>query len=414
LFFCGNLHHLRIMDMRLASFFASLGLATVLVFAAWKEIRRPNAVAITPTLTGQVEYCVTCHADLPEISASHPLKAFGCVTCHGGDGLSLDRNQAHSGMHGGANPSALDVVQASCGGDACHSGAPDQQRDHIQRVTTSIQATYASAISQMRYAFGAQPNLKAQMGVYAIGGLSAFDPAKEKSPAIQIFAQNCLNCHISATPMPGSQYARFTGCSACHTPPPDGKDKNIHQLSTAVAYTQCNTCHNRGNYSLGDIQFHPRTDQPADRLHDYYQPIAQFTRCEYTLDCADCHTRLEIMGDGQIHGSQKDIQYIQCRTCHGTLTERPLSRTISDPNDLALRMAFLNPVINLKVGDTILVTSKGEPLWNTRLLPDGNYELFGKATGQRFVFRPVMDSVCQQNPDQQASQYCHQCHAVAR
>jgi len=402
--------------MRLTSFFASLALLTVLAFAAWIEIHRPQAAAITPTLTGRVEYCVSCHAGLHEISPSHPLQAFGCVTCHGGDGLSLDKNLAHSNMRGGANPSALEVVEASCGGDTCHSGAPDQQRDHIQRVTTSIQSTYTGAIAQIRYAFGAQPDLKARMGVYAIPGLSAFDPAREKSPALQTFAENCLNCHISAAPLPGSQYARFSGCSACHSPAPGEQDQdhNVHQLTTAIAYTRCNSCHNRGNYSLGDIQFHPRADQPEDRLHDYYQPIAQFTRCEYTLECADCHTRQEIMGDGQIHGSKKDIQYIQCRTCHGTLTKPPLTRTIGDPNDLALRMAFLNPVIDLKGGDTILVTEKGEPLWNTRLLPDGSFEIFGKATRQRFIFKPVIGSACQQNPEQQESRYCHECHAVER
>ena len=400
--------------MRLASFIASFVLLVILVFAGWKDSSRPNVLALTPSLTGRVEYCVTCHNDLPEISASHPLQAFGCVTCHGGDGLALDKQQAHRNMVGGANPAALGVVQTACGGESCHSGSPDQQRDHIQRVKTSIQSTYAGAIAQMRYAFGAQPDLKARMGVYAIEGLSSFDPSQEKSPALQTFAQNCLNCHISSEPRPEAQYTRLSGCSACHTPAPSGPDQTIHKLTSTIAYTQCNTCHNRGNYSLGDIQFHPRTDQPLDRLHDYYQPIAQFTRCEYTLDCVDCHTRLEIMGDGQIHGSKKDIQYMQCRTCHGTPTELPLTRTISDPNDLALRMVFLNPVIDLKVGDTILVTDKGEPLWNTRLLPDGNYELTGKATRQNFIFRPVMGSACQQNPEQQESRYCHECHAINR
>ncbi len=317
--------------MRPASFFISFSLLVILVYAAWKESNRPNALAITPTLTGRVEYCVTCHQDLPEISASHPLQAFGCVVCHGGDGLALDKNQAHREMYGGANPSALNVVETACGGETCHSGAPDQQRDHIQRVKSSIQETYAGAIAQMRYAFGAQPDLKARMGVNAVGSLAAFDPTQEKSPALQTFAQNCLNCHISSEPSPEAQNARFSGCSACHTPSPNRPDQTVHKLTTAVAYTQCNTCHNRGNYSLSDIQFHPRTDQPFDRLHDYYQPIAQFTRCEYTLDCVDCHTRLEIMSDGQIHGSKKDIQYVRCRTCHGTLTELPKTQTISDP-----------------------------------------------------------------------------------
>jgi hypothetical protein len=96
------------------------------------------------------------------------------------------------------------------------------------------------------------------------------------------------------------------------------------------------------------------------------------------------------------------------------LDELPLTRTIQSPDDLALRMAFLNSVIDLKVGDTILVTNKGEPLWNIRQLADGTYEMFGKATGQRFTFRAVKGTACQQIPDQQESQYCHECHAVER
>jgi hypothetical protein len=82
-------------------------------------------------------------------------------------------------------------------------------------------------------------------------------------------------------------------------------------------------------------------------------------------------------------------------------------------------MAFLNPVIDLKVGDTILMTSKGEPLWNIRLINGENggpltYELFSKATGERFSFNPVIGSTCQQDPTQQSSNTCHECHSVER
>ena len=132
------------------------------------------------------------------------------------------------------------------------------------------------------------------------------------------------------------------------------------------------------------MDFVERTDQPTDRLNDYYQPIAQFVLCEYTLDCVDCHTRVEAMGDGDLHSNKKEIQYIQCKTCHGTPDELPLTKTLTDPKDIAFRLAFLNPVVDLKIGDTILVTEKGEPLWNTRVLPDGTYEMVGKATRQLF------------------------------
>jgi hypothetical protein len=400
-------------------FLAALLLLITSGMVFWMQEQNPTPVAITPSLTGQTEYCLTCHADIPEISQSHPVATFGCVLCHGGEPMALEADLAHSSMRGGANPSDLSVVEASCGGEQCHSGTSQANRDHIQRVTTSLQATYAGAIAQVRYAFGAQPDLTARMGVYAVDGLTAFDPEAETSSALQQFGENCMNCHLSAQPMEGEEYNRWTGCSACHSPKPRTDGTQVHQLTTGVGYAQCNACHNRGNYNLADMQFHARTDNPADRLHDYYQPIAQFTRCEYTLDCVDCHTRQEAMGDGHIYNNKKEIQYVRCKICHGTMDALPLTHTITSEDDFALRMAFLNPVIDLKVGDTILMTEKGEYLWNMRVLAATaggypTYELFSKATGDRFTFNPVMGTTCQQNPEQQNSQYCHECHSIER
>ena len=62
----------------------------------------------------------------------------------------------------------------------------------------------------------------------------------------------------------------------------------------------------------------------------------------------------------------------------------------------------------------LLMTEKGELFWNTRVLPDGTYEMIGKATGQNLSFRLVKGTTCKQKPDQQSSQYCHECHAVRR
>ncbi len=399
------------------------------------EARRPKPIELIPTLTGQPEYCLTCHSDLPQISASHPIQTFGCVICHGGERLALDANLAHSTMRGGANPSDLSVVQQSCGGEQCHSGSAADNRDHIQRVMTSVQSTYAGAIANMLYTFGVEPDLTARFGMHAVTDdkvttttgvkeLLLFNPALETNPFVQKFASNCTACHINAKPGEGEQYARLTGCAACHTPGAEMDSSNqviskvtgkqVHQFTTAIPYTQCNTCHNRGNYDLRTMTFVPRTDQPTDRLQDYYQPISQFTKCEYTLDCIDCHTRTEAMGDGDIHSSKKEIQYIQCKTCHGTPTQLPLTETLTDPNDIAFRLADLNMVAELNIGDTILVTDKGEPLWNTRVLPDGTYKLISKADGRVFIFKPVMGSGCTQDPSQQSSAYCHTCHSVQR
>ena len=401
-------------------------LLIVLVLAWWLTSRQPKPVLLIPTLTGKPEYCLTCHSDLAQISPSHPVKTFGCVICHGGDALALNADQAHSTMRGGANPSDLSVVQQSCGGSNCHSGSPADNNDHIQRVMGSVQSTYAGAITNMLYTYGAEPDLTARFGIHAVTddvittktgvpALKVFDPVAETNPFIKEFATNCLDCHINAEPLTGQPFDRLTGCAACHTPNIDSFPKGqIHKLTTAIPYTQCNTCHNRGNYDLRTMTFVQRSDKPTDRLHNYYQPIAQFTKCEYTLDCVDCHTRTEAMGDGDIHSNETQIQYIQCRTCHGAPSQLPQTKTLTDPNDIAFRLALLNPVVDLKVGYTILVTDKGEPLWNTRVLPDGTYQLIGKATGQVFTFRPVMGSGCTQNGTDQSSAYCHTCHSVQR
>lgn len=405
---------------------AAAGLLAAVLIVAGIEIRQPFPVELIPTITQQPEYCLTCHAALPEISGAHPVKSFGCVICHGGERLALDADVAHSTMRGGANPSDYSVVQQSCGGGECHSGSPQDRRDHIQRATTSLQSTYAGAIASILYTFGAQPDLTARYGTAAISdehittstgipALARFDAAAFDNPFIRQFSNNCTSCHINAAPAEGEAYARLTGCAACHSPAGHKTEAGeTHILTTAIPYTQCNTCHNRGNYDLRTMTFVARSDHPTDRLHAYYQPIAQFVSCEYTLDCVDCHTRTEAMGDGDIHSSKKDIQYVQCKTCHGTLSELPRTMMLTDPDNIAFRLAQLNPVVTLQDGDTVLATDQGEPMWNTRVLADGTYELVSKARGESFKFRPVMGSGCQQKLNEQASQFCHACHSVER
>jgi len=376
-------------------------------------------------VTGQVEYCLTCHADLEEISAAHPLQTYGCVICHGGERLALDADLAHSSLRGGNNPSDLSVVEQSCGDGDCHNGAASAERDHIQRVMTSLQATYAGAIANVRYTFSAQPDLTPLFGTVEVSDnslpsqtgilhLDAFDPSAENNPFLKTFGTNCLTCHLNSQPAEDSQGHRFSGCSACHSPAENNQSGFIHTLTTAIPYSQCSACHNRGNYDLRTMTFVERTDQPVTRLESYYQPIGQFTQCEYTLDCVDCHTRSEAMGDGDIHANQKDFEYVQCQTCHGTPSELPLTKTLTGLDDLAIRLVLLNPVVDLKLGDTILVTEQGEPLWNTRILADGTYEMIGKATRQQFSFKPVMGSACTQSGQDQSSAYCHECHVVER
>ncbi len=404
-----------------------------------------------PTAKAAPELCLTCHIGLEEISPSHPVETFGCVICHAGLGLALDKEQAHTGLL--ANPGDLSTAPESCGQSGCHAGHPDPSRNHLEQVTRSLQATYAGGIALVRYTFGAQKDLAPAYGV--IGAVDP-QPLSQTMPALAVytitqsslppegqFVQNCLDggCHLTEPAAKQPYRYRATGCAACHILYNDdgrytGADPTIsrdepghparHQLTTAIPFSQCNHCHNRGNYSLRSMAFTPRPDLPpvsapipatmpaeGRRLREYYQPIGQFTKCEWELDCIDCHTQAEAMGDGHLWPDQKSMQYVQCRTCHGTLTEAPATATITDPDDPALRLARLNGHYSLQMGDGVVVTERGEKLGSVQRR-DGRLVQFGKVDGREYAVPPVQGSQCQQQPNQQESRYCHQCHTYER
>ncbi len=422
-------------------------LLLIVIGAIVRQERQPEVVQLVSTLSGRPELCLTCHQGIEEISAAHPTEAFGCVLCHGGDGLALDKTLAHATMRGGRNPSDLAVVEESCGGSACHSGPSEDGSDHIHRVLTSVQATYAGAIAQVNFAFGGQTDLEAHLGIFAVeddlissdsgvASLAPFHPDANAPELVQNFAESCQLCHVTAVPAEQPYYYRATGCAACHVvyendglyrggDPTTPKDVpgygRSHQLTTAIPYYQCNHCHNRGNYSLRQMSFLERDDLPGpeylsaqeQRELDYYQPISQFTLCEWELDCVDCHTNGEVMGDGDIHSNQRDIQYVQCQTCHGTLTSLPDLVTIENPEHPAINSAALNHNYSVEVGDTVIATERGETFgwvqWDGEQLIET-----GKIDGRLYEVPLVQGSACQQQPDEQESSFCHECHTYER
>lgn len=404
-----------------------------------------------PAAEARPELCLTCHIGLEEISPSHPVETFGCVICHGGVGLALDKAQAHAGLR--PNPADLAVAAESCGQNGCHAGYADSSRNHLDQVMRSLQSSYAGAIAMVRYTFGSQPDLNPQFGVLAaadpsplpqtVAALAAYQVGPDAPPAEVQFAQNCLEggCHLSEPAASQLYRYRATGCAACHVLYNDdglytGADPTLardepghparHEMTTAIPFSQCNHCHNRGAYSLRSMTFTPRPDLPpiaaplpatmppeGRRLREYYQPVGQFTLCEWELDCIDCHSQAEAMGDGHLWPDQKAMQYVQCRTCHGTVAEPPATAVITDPDDPALRLARLNGHYSLELGGEVVVTERGEKLGSLQYR-NGQLIQYGKVDGREYVVPPVMGSACRQQPDQQESRYCHQCHAYER
>ncbi len=442
---------------------AALWSAANPTWTMWQQTynAQPNATPVAveikrliPANTNKPEYCITCHVGIEDISASHPAQAIGCIVCHGGEPLALDKERAHATLRGGKNPSDLSVAAQSCGQENCHGGYADAEQNHVDRVLKSLQGTYAGGIANTRYAFGLQASPIAQYGVYAIqdntiplpeNAIAALDAFSPTHGIEEKFSQACLNggCHLSQVGKSEPYYSHSTGCAACHYLYDDdakyrGSDPTIsrdeaghgtqHKLTTAIPYTQCNHCHNRGNYSLKQMEFLPREDLPpvaapiaaqmppeGRRLKEYYQPIAEFTKCEVELNCVDCHTAQEAMGSGHIYSTKKDSQYVQCQTCHGTPTTKPQLARIEKADELAMRQARMNGNASfLSVGDFVIETARGEKLWSVKQTAPDKLIQIDKVSGQMYDVPLVQGSACAQRGDDQSSQYCHQCHAVAR
>jgi len=120
------------------------------------------------------------------------------------------------------------------------------------------------------------------------------------------------------------------------------------------------------------------------------------------------------MGNGHIAGQIADSQVTECRTCLGTLSELPRTAPITDPDERAMRQARLNGRETPYVGDRVVVTSRGEKLWAVREVAPGRFAETLKVSGEVLEVPLVYGTACQQQPDQQASRYCHTCHAYPR
>lgn len=416
--------------------------------------RKPEMINLTLP-NGQVERCKTCHIGIEEISDSHPSDTVGCTACHGGNALSLDKDTAHDQMYGQGHPGSLEVTALSCGGTgidgvSCHSGNQQTEKNEVDLVKTSIMATKAGELSYVRIMLGID---KTEEVPGLSKGIPAFlfpDPLAGR-PQENQFQESCLmQCHLNSGDITSfsSQDMSSThntdapmtanGCESCHvlTNPTHtyvGEDVTMegttsghgmtHRLTTEIPYTQCNQCHNQGNHNAINMEFTIRKDidkvkqdwaaeniTETDREEDYYLPGEIYAQCEVSLDCIDCHTRQDVMGDNKLWTSQYDAVHIKCMDCHGTTENYPNTKVIVDSQDLAFDREITNAHFpELKLGDEILITDKDEELPFLRHV--GNEWLqVSRVTGKTFLIPQVIESACQQDFEEQGADSCHKCH----
>ncbi|GJL79704.1 MAG: cytochrome c [Nitrospinaceae bacterium] len=378
------------------------------------------------------EKCLTCHDGIEEVSASHP-REFGCTVCHGGNGDSVQKTEAHATLifdpsagTGKRNPSSLAVVDKSCGQMFCHSGHSQPDRNHIQRVKKSMMATLAGVISGLRYQWAAQSTPDAKYGVYPIAdedgqipeewgavphleALPLFSPQDgREQPRLlgkiqaarvsrhvgdRLLRQKCFQCHLDSPGAPGE--FRSQGCAACHfTYSKDGlyqgEDPTLsrtetghpayHKMTALTPSLICTQCHK----TTGSLS-KPETGEDSSRsgLFPGKGLTRQDIHFEKGFDCIDCHTQFDIMGDGNLYSKQNQAVEIRCETCHGDSGSLPAAKEVTDPEDRVIRLSQHYNGWTNSVNDRMILSARNRKLTNVKI-QNNKLITLGKKSGRAY------------------------------
>ena len=295
-----------------------------------------------------------------------------------------------------------------------------------------------------------------------------------KKAGITYLRHDCERCHIGNRGREKRGDWRGMGCSACHilysndgyyegNDPAIKKDQPGHMLKHQIAGTRrtggipvetCNSCHNRGKrigvsfqglmeFPYGSPYNKMGKKQPklhtkkylfiSDDLHHQYQSRKENPKGG--LLCQDCHTSIEMHGDGNIHGTTMAQVEIECSDCHGTVEKYPWELPIgfgdesgkklsNKPRGVAKKRIAPEDQFGYpyKPEDGFILSARGNPLGN--VVRRGNKVIVHSATGLDFQV-PVLKNLAKENKwkdpsavvamkyikKHQEKMECYSCHA---
>lgn len=400
--------------------------------------------------------CAVCHGGEPESLDKNQAHAT----------LIYDP-QAGTGKR---NPSSLSVVEQSCGQLYCHSGHEHENRNHSERLKKSMMNTLAGVISGLRYQWAAQENKAARYATKAIqdedgeiprqwGALKKLDqlpfstfldiPEREKKPvrpvskhpSDRILRKECFKCHIDSPP-PSGEY-RSQGCAACHfTYSKNGLYKGndptvsrtepghaaFHKLHVLPKRRVCVQCHKR--FSIQPLGNEP---SPIENRLQAESSEKEIVKVEINnekklslfagkgniqgdihtargMDCIDCHTQRDIMGDGNLYSKQHQAVEIRCETCHGDANTYPMLLKIQDPKDEAIRLSKHYNGFSNTVGDWMAVTERKNKMTNVKV-QNGKMVALGKESGRVYNIPLARDAEAHLIPQHRSRLECAACHS---
>lgn len=294
--------------------------------------------------------------------------------------------------------------------------------------------------------------------------------------------QQCQRCHVGVNGREKRGDFRGAGCSSCHVPYSndglyEGGDPMIskeqpgklltHQMQASrkskvkhgdIEYSgipneTCSSCHNRGkrigvSYQ-GIMEFpygspYDATGGKQPKLHTknylfikddlHHQVESRPGNPEGGMLCQDCHTTVDMHGDGNLPGTTLAQVEIECEDCHGTVGQFPWELPLGygeefqteladDPRGLADDVTAEQYFAEVyEPEDGYLLTARGNPYGN--VVKKGDKVILHSASGIDFEV-PVLKQIAQdgtwKSPDAEVammsvgqhmeSMECYACHA---
>lgn len=356
--------------------------------------------------TGNIDStCVSCHKGLEQVSALHP----SCVACHGGDPKEKDKEASHRSMFGPKNPSDPRFWDQTCG--SCHPYQLARVKANLMYTNTgmikNIQATWEGATGEL-YGAGADALYDAAGNPLVIKSVAHLD-----NIAGELYRKFCSLCHVGIESNRSYSASHGSGCAACHFPYTnnatyEGSDASVkgkrpysadHKLAALPDNRVCSRCHNRsGRIALsyeglndGNNAMVPTRDgMPGPALISgrrnviHIRADIHFVR---GMDCIDCHTSRDVMGDGYAYENMYFQTEITCEDCHGSATQRPKAVAITRENEEAVRESK-SYQRQMRPGMKMILTAKGRKYSNVFFEDDKIY-VQGKHSGKTHESRVI-------------------------
>lgn len=359
-------------------------------------VRDNRMAAMQPRfLLGEKETCMDCHSEMWGFSPYHDPRAIGCSSCHLGNPREPEEAPSHLGMV--LIPGNMSDVAKTCGTANCH-------QDISERVGHSLMNTMAGVVTVDRFVFGEIDTLTSDAKIADLG----------RSPADMHLRTLCASCHLGNEKEaygPIDQRSRGGGCLACHLNPalpPAGKApagesagdvaKLKHpSITLQVTNEHCFGCHSRsGRISLGYEGWQETLLTPEEiagregkyRVLDDGRVLQQQTADVHHalgMDCIDCHSANELMGNGKQYFHKEDAVKVHCGDCH--FQNPPKTVAWKDLDDEAKKILGIRG-FSYKGYQFLKGEDSGEIYWNAWVDSSGQAFLISKNTGKMRPLNP--------------------------